>query len=151
MQLNTARPFLRGASLVLFGLLGLFLIAFGALYASVHDMLWFHAAAVPESARAEVRPLYFALMKLIGGSSAALGVLVLYVTWMPMRLGAKGAASALVVVLAIALGMAALTAEELAKITGAPTSWHIMGMLMAIALVALAAHARSRAGAAVAE
>ena len=136
---------MRWTSLALFTLLGLFLIWFGITYATVDSLLWFHAAAVPAAARADVEPLYFALMNLIGGSSAALGVLVLYVTWMPMRLGAQGAASALVVVFAVALGMAALTAEELAEATGSPTSWHIMGILMAIALIALAAHARSRA------
>lgn len=136
---------MRWASLGLFSLLALFLIWFGITYATVENLLWFHAAAVPERARDDVEPLYFALMNLIGGSSAALGLLVLYVTWMPMRLGARGAASALVVVLAIALGMAALTAEELADATGSPTSWHIMGALMAVALVALAAHAGSRA------
>lgn len=135
---------MRWVSLGLFTLLALFLVWFGITYATVDGLLWFHAAAVPEAARADVEPLYFALMNLIGGSSAALGVLVLYVTWMPMRLGARGAASALVIVLAIALGMAALTAEELADATGSPTSWHIMGILMAITLVAFAAHARSR-------
>jgi hypothetical protein len=139
---------MRWVSLGLFTLLALFLIWFGITYATVDNLLWFHAAAVPESARTAVEPLYFALMNLIGGSSAALGVLILYVAWMPMRQGARGAASAVVVVLAIALGMAALTAEELADATGSPTSWHIMGILMAIALVALAAHARSRVPAA---
>lgn len=134
---------MRWASVWLFTLLALFLIWFGITYATVDSLLWFHAAAVPEAARADVQPLYFALMNLIGGSSGALGVLVLYVAWMPMRLGAQGAASALVVVLGIALGMAALTAEELAEATGSPTSWHIMGVLMAIALVALTAQARS--------
>jgi hypothetical protein len=137
---------MRWTSLGLFSLLALFLIWFGITYATVDNLLWFHAAAVPEGARTAVEPLYFALMNLIGGSSSALGALVLYVTWMPMRLGARGAAAALVLVLAIALGMAALTAEELAKATGSPTSWHIMGILMAIALVAYAAHARSRVG-----
>ena len=53
---------LRGTSVLLFALLGLFLIAFGALYASVQDMLWVHAAAVPEAVRADIRPLYFALI-----------------------------------------------------------------------------------------
>ncbi len=139
---------MRWVSLALFTLLALFLVWFGITYATVDSLLWFHTAAVPEAARDDIKPLYFALMNLIGGSSAALGVLVLYVTWMPMRLGAQGAASALVLVLAIALGMAALTAEELAEATGSPTSWHIMGILMAIALVALAAHARSRVPAA---
>ena len=42
-----------------------FLIAFGFLYANVTDLLWFHAAAVPADALEKVRPLYFALMKLI--------------------------------------------------------------------------------------
>lgn len=135
---------MRWTSLVLFTLLGVFLIWFGVTYATVDSLLWFHAAAVPEAARAGVAPLYFALMNLIGGSSAALGVLVLYVTWMPMRLGVSGAAAALVAVLAISLGMAALTAEELAEATGSPTSWHIMGALLAVTLAAAAAHALAR-------
>jgi hypothetical protein len=131
---------MRWTSLVLFTLLGLFLVWFGATYATVDTMLWFHAAAVPETARASVAPLYFALMNLIGGSSAALGVLVLYVTWMPLRLGVRGAAVALVAVLALAIGMAAVTAEELAAATASPTSWHLMGILLVIAVAALGAH-----------
>ena len=79
-------------SIALFALLGLFLIAFGALYATVSDMLFFHAAAVPEAARHDVKPLYLALMKLIGGASVGLGLLGLYVTFGPLRAGAIGAA-----------------------------------------------------------
>jgi hypothetical protein len=40
--------------------------------------------------------------------------------------------------------MAAYVAETLAKLTGAPTSWHIMGMLLAFAALALVAHAIGR-------
>jgi hypothetical protein len=131
---------LRWTSLVLFGLVALFLIWFGVTYASVTDMLWFHAAAVPEAARDDVRTLYLALMNLIGGASAALGLLSAFVIAVPMRRGASGAATALMIVNNIVFVMAAVTAEELAAATGSPTSWHIMGVLMAVTLSAYALH-----------
>jgi hypothetical protein len=131
---------LRRTSLVLFGLVALFLVWFGVTYATVNDMLWFHAAAVPEGVRIAVRPLYFALMNLIGASSAALGVLSLYIIAMPLRRGAPGAGAALVIVNTIVFVMAAITAEELAAATGSPTSWHIMGALMAVTAAAFACH-----------
>jgi hypothetical protein len=131
---------LRRTSIALFGLVAVFLIWFGVTYATVSDMLWFHEAAVPEIARHAVRPLYFALMNLIGGASVGLGVLSLYVIAMPLRRGMTGAASGLVLVNAIALIMAAITAEELADATGSPTSWHIMGAIMAVTLIAFATH-----------
>ena len=134
---------LRRTSVALYMLLGLFLIAFGVLYASVSDMLFFHAAAVPEAVRHEIKPLYLALMKLIGGSSIGLGVLGLYVTFGPLRRSVPFAASALAVTYAIPVLMAAYVAERLAKLTGAPTSWHIMGVLLAINAVAWLAHARA--------
>lgn len=138
------RTFLRRASLALFGLLSLFLVAFGALYASVTDMLFFHAAAVPEALRADMKPLYLALMKLIGGASIGLGVLSLYVVFGPLRRGAPFAATAVAVSFSIAVLTAAYVAETLADKTGAPTSWHIMGGLLATAFVAFVAHALSR-------
>jgi len=131
-------------SLVLFVLLSLFLVAFGALYASVHEMLWFHAAAVPEAIRDEVRPLYLALMKLIGGSSLGLGFLSGYVAMGPMRRGAPWAAAALALCIATPVVMAAYVAETLARLTGSPTSWHIMGILLAIDAIAFGLHAFSR-------
>jgi hypothetical protein len=124
------------ASVILFMALSVFLMAFGTLYASVQDMLFFHAAAVPARALEDVRPLYFALMTLIGGASGGLGLLGVYVTLVPMRRGAPFAATSLTLANAIALVMAAVTAEKLARATGAPTSWHIMGVLMAINLSA---------------
>jgi hypothetical protein len=124
--------YLRWASVALFGVLSAFLIAFGVLYATVHDMLWFHAAAVPEAVRDEVRPLYLALMKLIGGASAALGILGAWIVAGPLRRGADGAAAALAFVYAIPVLTAAYVAETLAAQTGAPTSWHIMGVLLAL-------------------
>jgi hypothetical protein len=126
------RARLKLASILLFMLLSIFLMVFGALYASVRDLLWFHAAAVPTPALDDVRPLYFALMTLIGGSSGALGLLGAYVALVPLRRGAPGAASLLAIANAVALVMAAVTAEKLAAATGAPTSWHIMGILMAV-------------------
>lgn len=138
------QKFLFAASLILFSLVSLFLIWFGVTYASAEDMLWFHAAAVPEAARADVRPLYLALMNLIGGASAAFGLLSAYVIAMPLRRGAAGAASALMIGNAIVFVTAAITAEELAAATGSPTSWHIMGVLMAASLAAFAAHVASR-------
>ena len=131
---------LRRLSLVLFALVSLFLIWFGATYASVKDMLWFHAAAVPLSIRDEVKPLYFALMTLIGGASTALGILGLYTVAAPLRRRTPGAASALATTNTIAFGMAAVTAEKLAAATGSPTSWHLMGIGLAITLLAYAAH-----------
>ena len=127
---------LRQTCVALFGLVALFLIWFGVTYASVRDMLWFHEAAVPEAARDAVRPLYFALMNLIGGASVALGVLSLYVIALPLRRGVPGAAAILVLVNAVALFTAAVTAEELAAATGSPTSWHIMGIVFAVTCLA---------------
>jgi hypothetical protein len=131
------RKILRITGIGLFAVLSLFLIAFGALYASVHDLLWFHAAAVPPSALEAVRPLYFALMKLIGGSSAGLGFLGLYVTFFPLRRGSMLAPIALAVAYSTAITMAAIVAEKLAATTGAPTSWHIMGVLLAMTAAGL--------------
>ncbi|MCP5431880.1 MAG: hypothetical protein H6923_01285 [Alphaproteobacteria bacterium] len=135
---------LRTASLVLFTGLCLFLLWFGWLYANVSDMLWFHAAAVPEAARGAVRSLYFALMTLIGGASFALGLLGLYVVAVPLRGGAPLAAPALSLAFVVAFGMAAVTAEKLAAATGSPTSWHIMGVLIGLALAALLCDLGSR-------
>jgi hypothetical protein len=135
---------LRRTSIALFGLVALFLIWFGVIYATVSDMLWFHEAAVPEAAREAVRPLYFALMNLIGGASAALGALSFYVIALPLRRGIPGAAAILVLVNAIALVMAAITAEELATTTGSPTSWHIMGIVLGTTVLAFVLHAASQ-------
>lgn len=128
---------LRLTAVVLFAALSLFLIAFGVLYASVTNLLSFHAAAVPDSAIAEIKPLYLALMKLIGGSAAALGLLGLYVTLYPMRKGDILTPIALSLAYAIAFVMAAIVAEKLSDATGAPTSWHIMGALLTVTAVAL--------------
>lgn len=141
---GSAAQVLRRVSVFLFALLSVFLVAFGALYASVHDMLWFHAAAVPEAAREEVRPLYLALMKLIGGSSLGLGFLSGCVVVGPLRRGEPWAATALALCIATPVVMAAYVAATLAKLTGAPTSWHIMGLLLAIDAIALAANAIGR-------
>lgn len=132
---------LRWTSIGLFTLVALFFIWFGATYASVTNMLWFHEAAVPEAAREAVRPLYFALMTLIGGASIALGALSLYVIAMPLRRGVSAAATTLVLTNGVALGMAAMTAEKLAAATGSPTSWHIMGAVFGVSAIGLACHA----------
>lgn len=132
---------MRIASIVLYTLLSLFLVWFGWVYMSVKDMLWFHAAAVPDAVKPVVRPLYFALMTLIGGSSMGLGLLGMYVTAGPMRRGAPGAASALALTFSLAFVMAAITAEKLAAATHAPVSWHIMGVLLAVTALAYATHA----------
>jgi len=135
---------LRWASVVVFALLGAFLVWFGWVYATVGDILWFHAAAVPEAAREEIRPLYFALMNLIGGSSIGLGALGLFITLAFLRAGNAAAALALSFAYLIPFAMAAVTAEELAA-TGAPTSWRIMGALMAATAFALITHIASGA------
>lgn len=127
----------RFTGLGLFAGLSLFFIAFGVLYASVTDMLWFHAAAVDEAVRGKVLPLYLALMDLIGSASAGLGFLGLYTVFGPLRRGMTGAAYALAIAFATPITGAAFVAERLAALTGAPTSWHIMGVLMAVAACAL--------------
>lgn len=132
--------FLRSISTVLFAALGLFYVAFGTLYASVHDLLWFHAAAVPAHALEAVRPIYFALMKLIGGATIALGFLGLYMAFAPVRRGVPLAATTLFLAFAAPLAMAAVVAENLAAATGSPTSWHVMGALAAVDAVAFLAH-----------
>lgn len=129
---------LHAIGIALFAALSLFYVAFGVLYASVQDLLFFHAAAVPGHALEAVRPLYFALMKLIGGAAAALGILGGYVAAFPIRRGDGGAAIALATAYALPLAMAAVVAELLAAATGSPTSWHIMGALMGVNLAALA-------------
>ena len=130
------RSRLKLASIILFMALSVFLMVFGSLYATVQNLLWFHAAAVPMRALEDVRPLYFALMTLIGGASFGLGLLGAYVSLVPLRRGAPFDATFLAAANFIALVMAAITAEKLAHATGAPTSWHIMGALMAVNLAA---------------
>lgn len=136
---------LRLLGIVLFTALSLFLIAFGILYASVNNLLWFHAAAVPPAALEAVRPLYFALMKLIGGFSASLGFLGLYVIYLPVRHGSALAPAALAIAYSTAIVMAAFVAEKLAATTGAPTSWRIMGVLLAMTAMGLVASLVGRA------
>jgi hypothetical protein len=131
-------------SLALFTLLCVFLVLFGALYATVRDFLPFHGAAVPAHALGDMRALYLALMKLIGGSSAALGALGLYVTLGPIRRGDTAAAIAVAAAFTGAFLMAAWVAETLARATGAPTSWHIMGVLVAVTATALGMHFSAR-------
>lgn len=139
------RIFLRVTSVVLFAALGAFLLWFGWVYATVENLLWFHAAAVPEVARSEVRPLYLALMSLIGGSSVGLGALGLFVTFTRLPRGDFKAALCLAIAYSIPFAMAAVTAEKLAR-TGAPTSWRIMGVLLAVTLIACLSHAASGFG-----
>jgi hypothetical protein len=128
----------------LFTLVSLFLLAFGLLYASVSDMLWFHAAAVPEAVRPQVRPLYFALMRLIGGASIGLGLLALWVVWRPVRSGVAGSAAALSVAIIVPLVFAGVVAERLAAQTGAPTAATNMIILGALTLAGLFADWKGR-------
>lgn len=135
------RAALRISSLALYSLVALFLVWFGVTYMRAETMLWFHAAAVPERAREDALPLYRALMNLIGGSSAGLGALSLYVIWWPLRRGARFAGGLLLAAFVGVFMVAAVTAEELHAATGAPTSWHIMGVLIALSVAAFVAHA----------
>jgi hypothetical protein len=131
---------LRWISVSLFLALSLFMLWFGYVYASVTNMLWFHGAAVPTELHSQFLPLYLALMNLIGGSSFAVGLLTAYIALVPLRRGAAWAGAALLTAFAIVFVLAAITAEELAAATGAPTSWHIMGALLVATLVAVVAH-----------
>jgi hypothetical protein len=130
----------RWISIGLFLALSAFMLWFGYVYASVTDLLWFHGAAVPAELHAQFLPLYLALMNLIGGSSFTVGLLTAYIALVPLRRGAAWAGVTLLIAFAIPFIMAAITAEELATATGAPTSWHIMGVLLVMTLVAFIAH-----------
>ena len=136
----------RRASVFFFCAVSVFLILFGLLYANVNDLLFFHAAAVPADALAKVRPLYFALMKLIGGASIGLGVLGAYVVLVPMRQGAAWAAPMVSVAYWIALAVAAQTAIRLNEQTGAPVAWYNMAILATITALGLLAHLLSKRG-----
>ncbi len=126
----------RRLSLFLFTALAVFLILFGVLYAGVSGYLPFHAAALPEETRQSGLPLYMALMKLIGGATATLGAMCIYLTW---NLRRPFAAEVVASAIAVPVLMAAYVAETLADATGAPTSWHIMGGLLAVDALAYAA------------
>ena len=134
---------LRNVSLTLFSLVALFLVWFGVAYICAESMLFFHAAAIPEKAREDALPLYRALMNLIGGSSTGLGVVCLYLIWSPLRRGARLAGAVLLAVFVGVFAIAAKTAEDLHAETGAPTSWHIMGVLIAISIAAFLTHTAS--------
>jgi hypothetical protein len=131
---------LQWASVILFMAVSIFLVAFGLLYANVNDLLWFHAAAVPPDALDKVRPLYFALMKLIGGASMGLGLLGGYVVMGPMRRGMPWAATLVAVTYWIAFGVAGYTAIRLNELTGAPVAWYNMAILSALTALALLTH-----------
>jgi len=133
--------FLQWTSVVLFLAVSAFLVAFGLLYANVNDLLGFHAAAVPPDALEKVRPIYFALMKLIGGASIGLGILGAYVVLVPMRRGIPWSATFVAIAYWTAFGVAAFTAIRLNELTGAPVAWYNMAILSALTAVACAAHA----------
>lgn len=132
---------LRILAIALFLILSALLFAFGVLYASVSEMLFFHAAAVPEAAREAVRPIYFALMKLVGGASIGLALLGAWVTLGPLRAGAPLAGTLLALTYALPVAMAGYVAERLRIETGAPTSWNLMLVLLAMIALAFGAHA----------
>jgi hypothetical protein len=131
---------LQWTSLILFMAVSAFLVAFGFLYSNVNDLLWFHAAAVPADALEKVRPLYFALMKLVGGASIGLGLLGAYVILGPMRQGVRGAATLVAVAYWVAFGVAAFTAIRLNELTNAPVAWYNMAILSGLTALALLAH-----------
>ena len=132
--------YLQWTSVTLFLAVSTFLVAFGLLYSNANDLLWFHAAAVPPDALEKVRPLYFALMKLIGGASIGLGILGGYVVLFPMRQGVPWAATFVSVAYWISFGVAAFTAIRLNEITNAPVAWYNMAILSALTAAAYAAH-----------
>ena len=127
----------RIVGVALFALMGAFFIAFGVLYASVDEMLPFHAAAVDEKHRAGALSLYIALMTLIGGASISLGGLGLFITIRDISRGRIVPSVAVSAAYAVSLLFAARTAVVLAEKTGAPTSWHIMGGLLFATVSAL--------------
>ena len=134
------QTYLQWTSVILYLAVSLFLVAFGLLYANATDLLWFHAAAVPTDALEKIRPLYFALMKLIGGASIGLGILGGYVVFFPMRQGVAWAATFVSLTYWIAFGVAAFTAIRLNELTNAPVAWYNMAILSALTAAAYVAH-----------
>lgn len=141
---------LRWLGVVLYLALTAFIIFFGVLYTTVDGslwsapvikdhMLWFHAAAVPEAARPAILPLYTGLMKLVGTFALGLALFMGWAALGPVRAGSKPAAVVLAIALAIPVVGAAYVAERLRAETGAPTGWGIMGILLAVNVVALLA------------
>lgn len=135
---------MRAIGMVLLALIGVFYLAFGALYSSVGDFLFFHKAALPSGAEAGFRPLYLGLMKLIGGASIALGGLGLWVLFAFRNDQRPGTILALGAAWTVPLIAAAYVAETLRTQTGAPTSWNLMGILLAILAVGVALRLRPR-------
>lgn len=133
--------FMSTAGLALLTFIGVFYLAFGALYASVGDYLFFHRAALPAGSDAAFRPLYLGLMKLIGGASLAVGALGLFLLYSSVRRRRPNALAALAAGWSAPLVFAAYVAETLRTQTGAPTSANLMIILLAI----LAAGVLSRA------
>ncbi len=125
---------------------GLFLIWFGLLYANVMGVLWFHAAALPDTELETIRPLYFALMRLIGAASAALGVIGIFTALVALPRRVPFAGAALALSYAIVFVVAGYTAEKLAAETGAPTSFAIMGVLFAVTAAGYGLYALARRG-----
>lgn len=117
--------------LLLLTLIGVFYLAFGGLYASVGDYLFFHKAALPAGSEAAFRPLYLGLMKLIGGASIALGGLGLFVLFTSVRARRPQALPSLTAAWAAPLVIAGYVAETLRRGTGAPTSANLMLILLA--------------------
>jgi hypothetical protein len=129
------------AGLALLTLIGVFYIAFGALYASVGDYLFFHRAALPAGSEAAFRPLYLGLMKLIGGASIAVGALGLFILYASLRPRRPAVLFALAAGWAAPLIAAAYVAETLRMQTGAPTSANLMAILLAILAAGVALRA----------
>lgn len=123
---------LRFVGLLLLALIGAFYLAFGALYMSVGDYLFFHKAALPAGTEQGFRPLYLGLMKLVGSASIAVGGLGLMVLFGASATKRSPSALGLGLAWAVPLVIAAYVAETLRVETGAPTSWTLMGILLAI-------------------
>lgn len=137
---------MRLIGMVLLALIGVFYLAFGGLYSSVGDFLFFHKAALPAGADAGFRPLYLGLMKLIGGASIALGGLGLWVLFAFRNEQRPGTILALGAAWALPLVGAGYVAETLRAQTGAPTSWNLMGILLAILIVGALLRVSPRGG-----
>jgi hypothetical protein len=125
---------------VFFGAVSAFLIWFGIVYATAPDLLPFHAQAVPPEAREAVRPIYFALMKLVGGASAALGVLGAYIIFGVLPHRTPWAATWLSAANILAFATAGYTAIKLNADTGADVAWYNMAILSALTLMGLLCH-----------
>lgn len=119
-------------------LISAYTVGFGLIYAMRSELMPHHDAALPDSAKSQVLPLYFTLMRLAGGATTAFGLLCLYVLLGPVRAGSKGAAATVSLCLVSFFIATAAAAAHLEALSGAATHWEVMAVLAALTIAGFA-------------